>query len=90
MQAPARRVFLVQATALALGGCGFQLRGAPELAFASLFINVADTSSLGNELKRNLGSLGTQTGDSYQSMLAQLRAQSAARASAPLTKTVGW
>lgn len=38
----------------------------------------------------NLGSLGTQTGDSYQSMLAQLRAQSAARASAPLTKTVGW
>jgi len=59
MQAPARRVFLVQAAALALGGCGFQLRGAPELAFASLFINVADTSSLGNELKRNLGSLGT-------------------------------
>jgi LPS-assembly lipoprotein len=59
MQAPARRVFLVQAGALALGGCGFQLRGAPELAFSSLFINVADTSSMGNELKRNLGSLGT-------------------------------
>ena len=54
-----RRLLLAQATLLALGGCGFQLRGAPELAFTSLFINVADTSSLGNELKRNLGSLGT-------------------------------
>jgi len=53
-----RRVLLSQAALLALGGCGFQLRGAPELAFTSLFVNVAETSSLGNELKRNLGSLG--------------------------------
>jgi LPS-assembly lipoprotein len=41
-----------------LGGCGFQLRGVPTLAFDSLFVNVAETSALGNQLKRNLGSLG--------------------------------
>ena len=54
-----RRLFLVPVAALALGACGFQLRGAPELAFSSLFIVVADNSALGTELKRNLGSLGT-------------------------------
>jgi len=54
-----RRLLLAQGATLALAGCGFQLRGAPELAFASIFVNVADTSALGNELKRNLGSLGT-------------------------------
>ena len=53
-----RRLVLAQGAALSLGACGFQLRGAPELAFASLFVNVGDTSALGNELKRNLGSLG--------------------------------
>jgi LPS-assembly lipoprotein len=54
-----RRLFLACGSALSLGACGFQLRGAPELAFASLFVNVAETSPLGNELKRNLASLGT-------------------------------
>lgn len=54
-----RRLFLACGSALSLGACGFQLRGAPELAFASLFVNVAETSPLGNELKRNLVSLGT-------------------------------
>jgi len=56
---PRRRLLLALGGTLALGGCGFQLRGAPALAFDSLFVNVAETSALGNELKRNLGSLGT-------------------------------
>ena len=54
-----RRWFLAAGGALSLAGCGFQLRGTPELAFASLFVNVSENSSLGNELKRNLASLGT-------------------------------
>ena len=54
-----RRWFLAAGGALSLAGCGFQLRGTPELAFASLFVNVSESSSLGNELKRNLASLGT-------------------------------
>ena len=54
-----RRLFFAPAAALALGACGFQLRGAPELAFTSVFVNVAESSGLGAELKRNLGALGT-------------------------------
>ena len=53
-----RRSVLAGAIAISVGGCGFQLRGAPELAFSSLYVAVAESSTLGNELKRNLGSLG--------------------------------
>ena len=53
-----RRLVLVQGGLLALAGCGFQLRGAPEFAFKTIHVNVADTSPLGNELKRTLSSLG--------------------------------
>lgn len=56
-----RRHLLLGAAAAALlplSGCGFQLRGAPALAFRSLYIQGADNSSLGGELRRNLGSLG--------------------------------
>ena len=44
--------------ALALCACGFQLRVAPELAFQSIYVGASINSSLGNELKRNLASLG--------------------------------
>ena len=54
-----RLALLASGSALLLGGCGFQLRRAPELAFRSLYVGVAESSTLGNELKRNLGSLGT-------------------------------
>ena len=54
-----RRLVLTQCGLLALAGCGFKLRGAPEFAFQSIFVNVAETSTLGNELKRTLTSLGT-------------------------------
>ena len=54
-----RRLLLVQSGWLALTACGFELRGAPQLAFSSLYVGVAESSALGNELKRNLASLGT-------------------------------
>jgi LPS-assembly lipoprotein len=43
---------------LALAGCGFHLRGAPDFAFDSIYANVAPTSVLGVELRRNLAALG--------------------------------
>jgi LPS-assembly lipoprotein len=40
--------------ALLLGGCGFQLRGAADIPFKSLHVQVAETSPFGIELKRAL------------------------------------
>jgi LPS-assembly lipoprotein len=37
-----------------LTGCGFKLRGAAELPFTSLHVQVADSSQFGHELKRAL------------------------------------
>ena len=54
-----RRLVLSQGALLALTGCGFQLRGAPVFAFNSIYITAAESSPLGNELKRTLTSLGT-------------------------------
>jgi len=54
-----RRLLLSLSPVLVLGACGFRLRGAPDMAFQSIYVTVAENSSLGNELKRNLASLGT-------------------------------
>ena len=54
-----RRILLAQCGLLALSGCGFQLRGAVQLAFDSIYVNASEASLLGNELKRSLESLGT-------------------------------
>ena len=56
---PRRRQFLALCGLLALGACGFQLRGAPDLAFKSIYVGGAEGTALGNELRRNLTSLGT-------------------------------
>lgn len=56
-----RRLFLFTGSAFALAGCGFKLRGAPDLAFQSLYINAPTASGVGNELKRNLATLGKLT-----------------------------
>lgn len=56
--APGRRLLLAGGVLLSLAGCGFHLRGAPEFAFQSIYANVAPTSVLGVELKRNLAALG--------------------------------
>lgn len=45
--------------ALALSGCGFQLRQAPHFAFDTIYIGAPATSSLGNELKRTITSGGS-------------------------------
>ena len=42
--------------ALALVGCGFELRKAPNFAFDTLFLAVAPASTMGQELRRNLSS----------------------------------
>ena len=54
-----RRLLLSQTALLALTACGFQLRSAPTFAFDSIYITAAESSALGNELKRTLTSLGT-------------------------------
>ena len=56
-----RRLFLAASAVPVLAGCGFKLRGAPELAFRSLYVNAGENSPVGNELKRNLVSIDTLT-----------------------------
>jgi LPS-assembly lipoprotein len=54
-----RRVFLsltATAAALALSGCGFALRKAPDFAFSTLFSSLGEGSPLGVELRRSLQS----------------------------------
>ena len=42
----------------ALAGCGFRLRGVPEFAFGSLYINAPPASPLARELRRTLQASG--------------------------------
>lgn len=42
------------ASAALLTACGFQLRKAPELAFSTMYTNIAEASVFGQLLKRNL------------------------------------
>jgi LPS-assembly lipoprotein len=58
MRSPPRRLLLAALTVPLLSACGFQLRQAPDFAFRTLYTAVAEGSSLGNELKRNLESSG--------------------------------
>lgn len=56
-----RRTLLLAVPAVSgigLTACGFALRQAPNYPFTSLFVRVAEASSLGNELKRNLAAGG--------------------------------
>ena len=51
-----RRTFAAAVPALALAGCGFQLRRAPEFAFGRIFVNSAPNSQLGLDVKRAIAS----------------------------------
>ncbi|MGZ8290117.1 MAG: LPS-assembly lipoprotein LptE, partial [Telluria sp.] len=51
-----RRTLIAFAGPLALAACGFELRKAPDFAFNTIFIGAAQTSTLGNELKRSIAS----------------------------------
>lgn len=53
-----RRTLLVLAAPLALAGCGFALRGAPEFAFSTIYLSMPETSPMGLELRRNLNGTG--------------------------------
>lgn len=44
---------------LLLSGCGFHMRGAPDLPFKSIYLDLPDTSPLYTELSRNLRAGGT-------------------------------
>ena len=35
-------------------GCGFRLRGTPNFAFKSIYVNIPDSSAVGNDLRRAL------------------------------------
>ena len=48
-----RRLFALGALA-SLAGCGFHLRGAVQLPFPSVYVQVANTSQVGHDIKRAL------------------------------------
>jgi LPS-assembly lipoprotein len=56
-----RNLLAASGAALALAGCGFQLRQAPNFSFNSIYIAAAPRSTLGNELKRSMASGGAVT-----------------------------
>ena len=54
-----QRRHLVQSLAaagvlLVTAGCGFRLRGTPNFAFKSIYVNIPEGSAVGNDLKRAL------------------------------------
>jgi LPS-assembly lipoprotein len=55
-----RRTLLAFTAATALSGCGFALRGSQQFAFSTIYTSFAETSSLGQELRRSLESSGAR------------------------------
>jgi LPS-assembly lipoprotein len=53
-----RRTLLGLSGAALLGGCGFQLRQAPNFVFSSVVINAPESSPLAQELRRSLSADG--------------------------------
>jgi LPS-assembly lipoprotein len=53
-----RRTLLTLSGAALLGGCGFQLRQAPNFVFSSAVINAPESSPLAQELRRQLAADG--------------------------------
>ena len=61
MQNKRRAACLLLLSPLLLSACGFQLRGANgqyRIPFKTLYLSFAESSPLGNELKRNIRALG--------------------------------
>jgi LPS-assembly lipoprotein len=55
-----------------LGGCGFHLRGAVNLPFPSLYVNVSNASQFGHELKRALRASDVRLTDNAKEAAATL------------------
>ena len=70
-----RRHLLMSASAvgasalMATAGCGFKLRAAPNFAFTSIYVNMAEGSTLGNQLKRVLSSNNLRVVTDSQEMM---------------------
>ena len=58
--------------ATVLTGCGFHLRGTAELPFSTLYLQVASTSPLAQEIRRNLRSTNARIVDSPAAAQATL------------------
>ena len=58
VQRARRGVLLALASSILTGGCGFQLRQAPEFVFRKVFLNAQPNSPLAAELRRSLGADG--------------------------------
>lgn len=56
---PARRTLVAAGLALALAGCGFQLRGQATYAFASVYVNAPGHPQFAAELRRALAGAGS-------------------------------
>lgn len=54
------KVISASCLAVGLSACGFQLRQAPNLPFNTLYASFAESSSLGQELRRSLESSGVR------------------------------
>ena len=65
-------LFALCAAAL-LSACGFHLRGAVELPFPSLYVNVSNASQFGHELKRALRASDVRLTDNPKDAGATLR-----------------
>jgi len=50
-----RNLLAIAAVPLLLSGCGFALRQPPHFAFSTIYIGASPGSSLGKELRRNIG-----------------------------------
>lgn len=59
MRAPRSLTAALLALALFLGGCGFQLRGAQTMPFASLYVAMPENSEITANLKRYLRAYGS-------------------------------
>jgi LPS-assembly lipoprotein len=57
---PRRALLALLASSAALGGCGFALRGSQQFAFSTIYTSFAESSSLGQELRRALESSGAR------------------------------
>ena len=67
-----QRAVVVSVLATVLTGCGFHLRGAAQLPFSTLYVQIANTSPLAHEIRRNLRTTNTRLVDSPANAQATL------------------
>ena len=73
------RMLLALCLVTTLAGCGFHLRGAVDLPFPSLYVNVSNASQFGHELKRALRASDVRLTDNAKDAAATLSIMSELR-----------